>query len=100
MGMDALPSPTKPLQSDGLSLSLRQTRPVWKDMMSGCEDIYSSTSWLLVKILIVVSVNCDCKKKERSETEYLSPPWQIDLRFLGKRILKMKNGRIIAKTKR
>lgn len=72
-------------------------------MMSGCEDIYSSTSWLLVKILIVVSVNCDCKKKkkkERSETEYLSPPWQIDLRFLGKLILKMKNGRKVAKTKR
>lgn len=72
--MDALPSPTKPLQSDGLSL--RQTRPVWKDMMSGCEDIYSSTSWLLVKILIVVSVNCDCKKKKKeSETAYLGPPW-------------------------
>ena len=30
----------------------------------------------------------------------MSLPWQIDLRFLGKLILKMKNRRIVAKAKR
>lgn len=39
-------------------------------------------------------------KKKKSEAAYLSLPWQIDLRFLGKLILKMKNRRIVAKTKR
>lgn len=46
------PSPT--------NIRLRRTpslsRSVWEDM-SGCQDIYSNTSWLLVKILIVVSIN-------------------------------------------
>lgn len=54
MGMDALPSPTNLRIRRVLSLCL--TGPVWKDMMSACQDIYNSTTWLVVKLLIVVPI--------------------------------------------
>lgn len=73
---------------DGLSLCL--TGPVWEDMMSGCQDIYSNTSWLVVRILIVISINSSRNKWNRSWAGIFHWSWQIVLRFLRKTLLKGK----------